>query len=351
MGFLRDIGATLSFGAMETTKAKEARERYTARYERHEERHGKYENFVYEVQRDLEKMMSHARLGREAINETGAISVDEGGNIQQGWLNLEAARKTAQTANGEVNAITGAAGTIATAIGAPAAAWAAVGALGTASTGAAIGGLSGAAATSATAAWFGGGAVAAGGLGMAAAPFALTGMGLLAAAPMLGIGFWKSRQRERERLEAIATAEKEISDTERKMTEQQRRLEAVLPQVAPILERLESTTKDTKSANSSRLASIELMRTTLTAEALRVAELAESTAEQIDKSTGTREEMQAIADQASKVTEASRKLSTEASRQQENVNGKTERTTENIEQLAEALEDAEQLIRKANGQT
>lgn len=351
MGFLRDIGAALSFGAMETTKAKEARERYTARYERHEERHEKYENFVYEVHRELEKMMNRAKLGREAIIETGAISVDEGGNIQQGWLTLEAARKTGQQANGEVTAIAGAAGTIAIAIGAPAAAWAAVGALGTASTGAAIGGLSGAAATSATAAWFGGGAVAAGGLGMAAAPFALTGIGLLATAPMLGVGFWKSRQRERERLDAIATAEKEISDTDREMTEQQRHLEAILPQVAPLLERLESATKDTKSANSSRLASIEQMRTTLTAEAQRVAELAESTTEEIEKSTGTREEMQAIANQASKVAEASKKLSTEASRQQKEVNSETEKTTENIEKLAEALEDAEQLIRKANGQT
>ena len=91
---------------------------------------------------------------------------------------------------------------------------------------------------------------------MAAAPFALTGIGLLSTAPMLGIGFWKSRQKEKERLDAIAKAEKEISDTDKEMTEQQRRLEAILPQVDPILERLESSTKDTKSANSSRLASM-----------------------------------------------------------------------------------------------
>ena len=41
-------------------------------------------------------MMNRAKLGRETIIETGAISVDEGGNIQQGWLTLEAARKTGQ---------------------------------------------------------------------------------------------------------------------------------------------------------------------------------------------------------------------------------------------------------------
>lgn len=51
-----------------------------------------------------------------------------------------------------------------------------VGALGTASTGAAIGGLSGVAASSATLAWFGGGAIAAGGLGIAGGTAVLGGI-------------------------------------------------------------------------------------------------------------------------------------------------------------------------------
>jgi len=65
-----------------------------------------------------------------------------------------------------------------------------VGALGTASTGAAIGGLSGAAASSATLAWFGGGALAAGGLGIVGGTAVL---GSIVAVPAI-IGFGVFRQ-------------------------------------------------------------------------------------------------------------------------------------------------------------
>lgn len=64
-------------------------------------------------------------------------------------------------------------------------AYGAVGLLGTASTGTAIGTLSGAAATNATLAWFGGGSLAAGGLGMAGGASILGG---LVAGPALLIG-------------------------------------------------------------------------------------------------------------------------------------------------------------------
>ena len=70
-------------------------------------------------------------------------------------------------------------------------------ALGTASTGAAIGGLSGAAATSATAAWFGGGAVAAGGWGVAAAPFALSSIGLAVGLPLQVLRWFKGSRKIR----------------------------------------------------------------------------------------------------------------------------------------------------------
>lgn len=65
---------------------------------------------------------------------------------------------------------------LATGAAAAAGAYALVGALGTASTGAAISGLSGAAAINAALAWFGGGAVAAGGWGMAAGAWILGGI-------------------------------------------------------------------------------------------------------------------------------------------------------------------------------
>ena len=65
------------------------------------------------------------------------------------------------------------------------AAYGSVGLLGTASTGTAIGGLSGVAATNATLAWFGGGSLAAGGLGIAGGTAVLGG---IVAAPVLLVG-------------------------------------------------------------------------------------------------------------------------------------------------------------------
>ena len=76
-------------------------------------------------------------------------------------------------------------GAVASGVSAGAGAYAAVGLLGTASTGAAINGLAGAAAHNAVMAWLGGGAIAAGGGGMAAGALV---MGGIVAAPALLIG-------------------------------------------------------------------------------------------------------------------------------------------------------------------
>ncbi|MUG69038.1 hypothetical protein GNP94_24100 [Paenibacillus campinasensis] len=66
-------------------------------------------------------------------------------------------------------------------------AWALVSTVGTASTGAAIAGLSGVAATNATLAWFGGGAIAAGGGGIAAGTAVLGGIVAVPALALLGV--------------------------------------------------------------------------------------------------------------------------------------------------------------------
>lgn len=66
-------------------------------------------------------------------------------------------------------------------------AWALVSTVGTASTGAAIAGLSGVAATNATLAWFGGGAIAAGGGGIAAGTAVLGGIIAVPALALLGV--------------------------------------------------------------------------------------------------------------------------------------------------------------------
>ncbi len=82
------------------------------------------------------------------------------------------------------------------------AAYVAVGALGIASTGAVIGGLSGAAAANATLAWFGGGALAAGGMGMAGGVIVLGGIIALPALLLGGFVFHQAGKRELEKAKA-----------------------------------------------------------------------------------------------------------------------------------------------------
>ena len=77
------------------------------------------------------------------------------------------------------------------------ASYGAVAAFGTASTGTAIAGLHGVAATNATLAWFGGGSLAAGGLGIAGGVAVLGGF---TAAPILAVAGWKWSEKAREKL-------------------------------------------------------------------------------------------------------------------------------------------------------
>ena len=90
-----------------------------------------------------------------------------------------------------------------------------VGAFGTASTGAAIGGLSGAAASSATLAWFGGGALAAGGWGIAAGTAALGG--IVAAPAVVAFGLFKKHE--------ASKLEKEVAEKIRKLKLEEAKIE------------------------------------------------------------------------------------------------------------------------------
>ena len=342
----RNIGSALTFGAIETSRTKEARETYIERYGRHVERHEAYEEFVNSAIKRLEELRKQAQQARETIIEIGALSIDNEGNIQAGWYPLRATTRADSPSGGERTAVLGGAGTLAAGIGAPAAAWVAVGALGTASTGAAIGGLSGAAATSATAAWFGGGAAAAGGLGMAAAPFALTGIGLLAAAPVLGVGFWKSRQRERERLDAIRKSTKDIEGREAEMREHRKKLEAILPEISPAIDELASTAADAKLANDSRLASISMMRSTLAAHCGKVGEALQKVTRAIENSQGNRDELRAISVHSDNVATAAAELQTESIREEASVNEEINSTMETLNRLVAAVESADEIISK-----
>ena len=156
---------------------------------------------------------------KQALLDSGALKVGEDGNIKGGWYKSGSGgnRPEVETAGNAGVYATGSAAGLLGAIGAPAAAWVLVGHLGTASTGAAISGLSGAAATSATAAWFGGGAVSAGGLGMAAAPFVLTGIGAAVGVGILGIAALVAARRNNRNENEMKEVNATIKEAERRM--------------------------------------------------------------------------------------------------------------------------------------
>ena len=156
---------------------------------------------------------------KRAAVESGALMVDEQGKVGRGWYNGEADPES-QMVNPVDNTgvfrkggVLGLAG----AIGAPAGAWVLVGTFGTASTGAAISGLSGAAATGATAAWFGGGAVAAGGLGIAAAPFVLSGIGTVFGLGIIGIAALIAKDKNNRNETTMDEADRTMEEAERRM--------------------------------------------------------------------------------------------------------------------------------------
>ena len=103
----RNLGSALTFGAMETARAKEARERYIERYGRHEERYERYKEFTDGAFQKLEELWREAQRGREVIVEIGALSVDKKGNLQAGWYPLEAPTRANAAGGGDRSAVLG----------------------------------------------------------------------------------------------------------------------------------------------------------------------------------------------------------------------------------------------------
>lgn len=122
-----------------------------------------------------------------------------------------------------------------------AAAYGLVGLLGTASTGTAIASLSGAAATNATLAWLGGGAIAAGGGGVAAGTFVLAGV--VAGPAILVTGFFAQGKAEEIETQVIRNiAEMEVAES--KMSQQLGILKIILTRVDELkISTIEVTTK------------------------------------------------------------------------------------------------------------
>ena len=193
-------------GRMATTKLKEAETDLQTQLKRCQYIYDDFRALNKRTGNKLEEMKQAWDKAKQVTITSGALQVSDSGTLEYGWLNpvTPAGIQELENQGNPAERIAGSAASIGATIGAPVVAWTMVGALGTASTGAAISGLSGAAATSATAAWFGGGAVAAGGLGMAAAPFALSGIGLVMGLPIhLAIGAKVAGRSERKTLEKI----------------------------------------------------------------------------------------------------------------------------------------------------
>ena len=146
---------------------------------------------------------------KEAVLKSGALTVDPEGKLAPGWFTITGAEdiQIPESRNRKTAAI-GSIPSAAAFLGAPAAAWTAVGAFGTAATGTSIGALSGAAAVTATASWFERAGIAgAAGLGMRAAPAALGGIGLLATLPVQGvIGAVIAGKNERRKIKQVDEA-------------------------------------------------------------------------------------------------------------------------------------------------
>ena len=209
---------------------------------------------AYTVSQNLTEACEEAR---KALVESGALVMDQDGKIKAGWYKSDAGYENHRVGDTDNSGVTarGGAAAVAGAMGAPAAAWVAVGAFGTASTGAAIGGLSGAAATSATAAWFGGGAVAAGGLGIVAAPFVLSGVGIVVGASILGVAALVSRNRNNQNDKNMGDANKTMKEAMRRMEDNASKLKELEDCAKPISIKLIRATgvllinKDQESAN------------------------------------------------------------------------------------------------------
>lgn len=165
----------------------------------------KVEVFMTSIQA-LVDVLSRVKNASSELSEVGALITTE---------EMAAIKQKVVEAMEVHHAATGVSAGLATAGGV----YAAVGALGTASTGASIAGLSGAAATNATLAWLGGGAVAAGGGGMAVGTAVLGG---LVAAPALLIGGLVMDSKAQEQLTAahefVAEVESTIAEIDKTRT-------------------------------------------------------------------------------------------------------------------------------------
>ena len=226
--FWKDVRAAATMGISDTAKLSNIKEAYEERCNIHEQSRAEYRDQAIRSTVKYEALLSAQVRAKQRIIDSGALGVDEDGNLKAGWYTTGEQGRADTEDTYLSSAGVGVGLSMGAAIGTPAAAWMMVGAFGTASTGTAITSLSGAASTTATLAWFGGGSVASGGLGMAAAPFALGGIGAVAFLPMyLAMGVRASGKKEEKYSESVAIFENRIGRAEGLLEQDRQRLEGL----------------------------------------------------------------------------------------------------------------------------
>ena len=192
------IGGGLALNAK--GRIKKANEKQKAAFGAYQRKCKSFESYKSETDRQLDSLAKTRIEGMKAIRQAIAfiqraklknpniisdaeVSMEKLSELDQAYENI---LKTVGGMGASAAAGLGVGGL--TALGA----YGLVGAFGVASTGTAIGTLSGAAASSATLAWFGGGSLAAGGLGVAGGTAVLGG--IIAAPVVIGVGLFSQKK-------------------------------------------------------------------------------------------------------------------------------------------------------------
>ena len=214
------------------SKIKKAKAEHTAAYNAYKVRYELYQAYHAGTEERLRELGQVRATGmqavREAVDFIRKAKLVNPNIISDAEITVQDLERLDQAYGDILKALGGAGASLAGGVGAGAltalGAYGAVAAFGTASTGAAISGLSGAAASSATLAWFGGGALAAGGLGIAGGTAVLGG---IVAAPAI-IGFGVFRQVKAGKVQKEATEKiQEIKAKEAEIGRDQVRLQTV----------------------------------------------------------------------------------------------------------------------------
>ena len=231
-------------------KIKKAKAEYQTAYNAYKVKYERYRTYHAGTEKRLQELGQVRTIGMKAVREAidfirkarlinpnivsdAEISIQDLERLDQAYGDI------LKTLGGAGASLAGGAGVgVLTALGA----YGLVGALGTASTGAAISGLSGAAASSATLAWLGGGALAAGGLGMAVGTAVLGGV--VTAPVLVAFGVFrqvkagKVQKEVAEKIQQLKVHEAEISRDRAKLQTVRQRCNEVRRTVQELTEQL-----------------------------------------------------------------------------------------------------------------